>query len=386
MNTKTWMTMVAGLIFATACGSSTGSVDEFGAAVPSQDGMTMEVSNSPSEAATLDTAQVQSSAQALGSVDAGASGLIYLPKIREAIHSLNEGLRMAFGPVEALVVMDGKDLVKGESKQFGPFVQDGVQYLLTVKKLRGASDNHFFWVLQAKAATADANAPFVAFAAGTNNHLASDAPRRGRGTIGVDLDAYATVKAGFPGVGKLFAAFSHSGGGKTLVYALAGFSSDTTQFSPVSAIFEGHKINATGVTSVRVLDYGDIIQTPDAPLVNEFLLARARYNPGVGGRAEVVVFGGDAANTVYYGKECWDVAESLAFRAVFACTSGTPETGGACVKVEADSFGDIAACRVQLVQGENELTEGDRDSTSPAPDAPGAGDLPGLPDGMPTGD
>jgi hypothetical protein len=91
--------VVAGLLLAVACGSSTNQPDPAQAAVPTFQGLSAEVSNTASEDAALTPDGTQ--AQALN------GNAEWLPKIRDAIHSLNQGLKTAFLPVEQLVLTVG---------------------------------------------------------------------------------------------------------------------------------------------------------------------------------------------------------------------------------------------------------------------------------------
>ena len=251
--------VVAGLFLAAACGSSTSGPDEFQAAVPTFSGVSAEVSGSSSEDASLTTSSEAALIAPAASADVQASNAPeWLPKIRDAIRSLNQGLKDAFGPIERLVLTNGPSQTRGQVYIYGPFTQNGYDYLLSVVRVAG---NHYAWKLQVKK-SGDTDTAFVAFAAGTTFKVPSDQVHRGRGTIGIDLDAYKTVVTGFPGQGKLFVAFSHHGFGpsaadagvteqsKTLIYALRNFSADTSQWQPVDALFYGHKNGFTGVTSI----------------------------------------------------------------------------------------------------------------------------------------
>lgn len=376
--------VVAGLLLAAACGSSTNQPDPSQAAVPTFDGVSAEVSGTASEDAALTTDGTQT--QALN------GNAEWLPKIRDAIHSLNEGLKDAFLPVEQLVLTQGPSQTRGQTNIYGPFDKDGFSYLLLVVRVAG---NHYAWKLEVKK-TGDADAAYVAFAAGTTFKVPSDAVHRGRGTIGVDLDVYKTVNTGFPGQGKLFVAFSHHGLGaagsdggtddlrsKTLIYVLKNFSADTTQWQPVDAVFYAHKNGLSGVTSVRVASYADIPEIPNDTPAKELFLGRARFNPGVGGRAEVAVLLGDLGNNIFFGKECWDASEMLVFKASALCGPGEVPGTGSCTWT---TTGDPAACRVVLAQGERDHVDpSDVDLSTPDSDAP-ANDLPDVPSTMPSGD
>ena len=378
--------VVAGLLLAVGCGSSTNGPDASQAAVPTFDGVSAEVTGAPTEEAALTTDGTQT--QAL------SGNAEWLPKIRDAIKSLNEGLKDAFLPVEKLVLTQGPSQTRGQQNIYGPFEKDGYSYLLLVTRVAG---QHFAWKLEVKK-DGDPDTAYLPFAAGTTFRAPGDGAHRGRGTIGVDLDAYKTVVTSFPGQGKLLVAFSHHefGGAspgadagtddlksKTLLYVLKNFSADTSQWQPVDAVFYAHKNGLTGVTSVRVVAYADIPEIPNDTPAKELFLGRARFNPGVGGRAEVAVLGGDLGDKIFFGRECWDASEMLVFKASALCQAGEIPGTGTCTWT---TSGDPAACRVVLAQGEREVVEpSDLDLTTPDSDAP-ANDLPDAPTAMPSGD
>ena len=290
--------LVAGLFLAAACGSSTSGPDQYQSAVPTFSGLSAEVSG-----AVVRGREPHRVHRIRGGADRAGPGAElqastspeWLPKIRDAIRSLNQGLKDAFGPVERLVLDQGPVADPGQVYTYGPYDKDGFSYLLSVVRVAG---NHYAWKLEVKK-TGDADSAYVRFAAGTTFKVPSDQVHRGRGTIGIDLDAYKTVVTTYPGQGKLFVAFSHHGFGpaaadagvtgqsKTLVYALRNFSADTSKWQPVDAVFYAHKNGLSGVTSVRVASYADIPEIPNDTPAKELLLGRARFNPGVGGRAEV---------------------------------------------------------------------------------------------------
>ncbi|HTS78981.1 MAG TPA: hypothetical protein VMH40_00155 [Myxococcaceae bacterium] len=383
--------LVAGLFLAAACSnsSSTGP-DEYQSAVPVFSGVSAEVSGAPSEGASIAPSSAALIAPAPGADVGSSTAPEWLPKIRDAIRSLNQGLKAAFGPIEQLVLTNGPSQTQGQVYTYGPYDQNGYSYLLSVVRVAG---NHYAWKLQVKK-DGDPDTAYVAFAAGTTFKATGDEAHRGRGTIGVDLDAYKTVVTTFPGQGKLFVAFSHHGFGpaaadagvndqsKTLIYALKNFSADTSQWQPVDAVFYAHKNGLSGVTSVRVAAYADIPEIPNDTPAKELFLGRARYNPGVGGRAEVAVLGGDLGDKIFFGRECWDKAESLVFKATALCSLGDVPGTGSCTWTVS---GNEAACEVVLATGERPYVDpSDQDDTSVDPDAP-ATDVPALPATMPTG-
>jgi hypothetical protein len=344
-----------------ACGSTnnSGSGDSLAAAVPDVPGISLEATGAASEDATLSSNVSATSVTPDGGV---ASGLEFLPVIRQGIHDLNQGVQTFFAPIAQLISRQGTDIVVGTSKSYGPLDQGGVTYLLSVKRF---APNRYVWKLEGKTTGAAADVAFTTLAVGSLFHAASDEVHRGRGQIGIDLDAFATVSPGFPGQGKLYGAYSNyavtdasgvAGDAKTLVYVLKNFSIDTTAHPPVSAAFVGHKTLA-GVRDARVLYYGDLpgfVGTPDKA---ELLLGRARFNPGVGGRADALVTGGDVPNgEVIFGAECWDASESLAWRKVWSCTSLDPNS---CTVLSEQ--GNVMACAVDL---RDDMPEAPTDGTS----------------------
>jgi len=134
---------------------------------------------------------------------------------------------------------------------------------------------------------------------------------------------------------------------------------------------------------VRVASYADIPEIPNDTPAKELLVGRARYNPGVGGRAEVAITGGDLSGKVFFGVECWDKAEALVFKATALCSLGEEPGTGSCTWTKT---GDEAACHVVLATGMRDHVEpSDESDASPDPDAP-ANDVPGVPSQMPAGD
>jgi hypothetical protein len=351
-------------LLAAACGTNTSSSDPLAAAVPDVPGLSLEATGAAAEDVTA------SSNVSMPSSDAGSpSGLEFLPVIRQGIHDLNAGVQQFFAPIAQLISTQGTDIVVGTSKSYGPVDQGGVTYLLTIKRF---APNRYAWELQGKTSTAAASVAFTPLAAGTVSHAANDAVHRGRGQIGFDLDAFATVSPGFLGQGKLYVAYSNydvsvangvAGDAKTLVYVLKNFSIDITAHPAVSAAFVGHKTLA-GVRAARVLYYGEIPQLGGNTDLSELLLGRVRFNPGVGGRADALVAGGNVpANALIYGAECWDVSESLTWRKVWDCTTEP------LVCTVASEQGNVNACAVDLRDDEQEAPT-DALSTVLEPGAP----------------
>jgi hypothetical protein len=361
------LSFLAAATLLAACGSSNTTPDALAAAVPDFAGISLEATGAASESATL---TVSPGLAATATADAGSapSGLEFLPVIRQGIHDLNQAVQQDFAPIAQLISTQGKDIAVGQSKQYGPMDQGGVTYLLTVKRF---GNHRFAWKLEGKPAGAAATVAFTQLAVGTLFHSDNDMVHRGRGQIGFDLDAFKTVSPGFLGQGKLYGAYSNyddtdptglAGDAKTLVYVLHDFSVDTTAHPPISAAFVGHKTR-DGVRDARVLYYGDLPQFVGNPDHAELLLGRARFTPGVGGRADALVSGGDVpSGEVIYGAECWDKSEALSWQKVWACTG----PGGCTVESEQ---GNVSACAVDL------QTDG--------PEAPSDGTSAGLEPGAP---
>jgi hypothetical protein len=353
----TKLSLLATAVLAAACGSSSNNTasDPLAAAVPDSPGTSLEATGASSEDANP-------SSNISMPLDGGiASGLEFLPVIRQGIHDLNQGMQQFFTPIGQLIATQGTDIVVGTSKIYGPLDQGGVTYQLTVKRF---ATNRYAWLLQGKTSGSASTVAFTSLAAGTLFHAATDEAHRGRGQIGVDLDAFASVSPGSLGEGKIYVAYSNydvadtsglAGDEKTLVYVLDKFTVDSSAHPAVSAAFVGHKTR-TGVRAARVAYYGEIPALGGNTSLNELLLGRARFNPGVGGRADALLAGGNVpAGTAVYGAECWDVSESLTWQKVWNCDISTL----ACT-VEGET-GSAAACAVDLQTDDREAPS---DSTS----------------------
>ena len=351
-------------VLAAGCSSTTtSSTDQLAAAVPDADGLSLEATGAASEDTTV------SSDSSLPSDAGSPSGLEFLPVIRQGIHDLNAGVQQFFAPIAQLIATQGTDIVIGTSKSYGPLVQGSVTYLLTVKRF---ATSRYAWELQGKPSSAAASVAFTTLAVGTLFHADNDEIHRGRGQIGFDLDAFASVNPSFTGVGKLYVAYSNydtsvpnglAGDAKTLVYVLDNFSIDPSAHKIISAAFVGHKTLA-GVRAARVLYYGEIPQLGGNTDLNELLLGRVRFNPGIGGRADALVAGGNIApGSLIYGAECWDVSENLAWRKVWDCTTNP------LMCTLASEQGNVMACAVGL-QDDTYEAPTDAGSTTLEPGAP----------------
>ncbi|HXX32649.1 MAG TPA: hypothetical protein VEJ89_18240 [Myxococcaceae bacterium] len=367
MSPKKHLLLALALPLAAACGSNTSSTDQLQASVPDSTALTLEATGAASEDASLVSDGSAAAALRIGPASSAdtASGLEFLPAIRTAIQDLNQGVKQFFDPIGQIIATQGTQIAVGSAETFGPQDKDGVTYLLTVKRF---APNRYAWKLEGKTTGAAADVAYTLLAVGTVFHADTDMAHRGRGQIGIDLDAFKVVKPGFMGQGKLYGAYSNydstdpsgvAGDAKTLVYVLQNFSSDTTAHAPVSAAFAGFKSRA-GVRSVRVLYYGDLPEFVGNPDHAELLLGRARFNPGVGGRADALVTGGDVPNgELIYGAECWDANENLTWKKVWVCTAPN-----ACTV--SSETGSITACAVDLRDATAQAPASDQDLTPEA--------------------
>src|SRR5690606_3712731 len=132
---------------------------------------------------------------------------------------------------------------------------------------------------------------------------AGELPRRGRGTMGIDLDRLARVDADFKGSGQLLVGFAHVLDYKVLAYRLRNSSPAVTAHPPVDAIFSGWRA-PTGVRRVRLAVHANVADSPTA--AEELVLVRSRWLPGLGGRADAVVLSGDVpAGRALVANACW---------------------------------------------------------------------------------
>ena len=123
--------------------------------------------------------------------------------------------------------------------------------------------------------------------------------------------------------------------------------------------------------------HGNLPETATA--AEELVLARVRHHRGEGGRADLLVTGGDlAADEVWVVSECWSGALASTYRIVREC----PADGiGGARCVERSSSGDPTACPRGLTLPE--LPPADAGAHMEDPESPEAELLPptAMPDG-----
>jgi hypothetical protein len=391
-----------------ACGKST--APDFAAGTPDAAGLTLETTGGAGDGLVAD---VPAAGAALTVASSGPGALAatlptcqdyeFTCNIRRSVKGVNLFVRAALEPVEALVAAGPSASPSDDVRVYGPVALPPApatpvaNFRLTVKFI---GDETFRWKLEAQP-TSPADAPFQLVMAGQLHR--GDLPHRGRGVVGIDLDALHAVNAtAFTGQGKLLAAFAHVGLQKALVFAAHGFSADGVQ-TPVSAVFAGWK-NAVGQARVRLAALSDFDKTTAQ---DELLLGRAGYWPLLGaGRTAVAVVGGDVGShsvagsfdvKAFLGLECFGpgIEANVTYRALWTCGTNTSvnpavdecrpvdqwnATNG--VGVGAGGFPVVGACAPSTDLYDPSAGVGtDPDSTTQEPGAPVTPDAP--PSAMP---
>jgi hypothetical protein len=256
------------------------------------------------------------------------------------VRELNQALRDFLQPIAALVRNTEPDEIQGNVAEWGPVTRGATEYRLFVK--RGLL-RRYGWLLQARPDGDDGE--YASVAAGSIDVGA--VARRGRGTLGVDLDALGDVDPTIAARGKILGAFAHDAAGTVLAYGLKDFTRDAEDTTPIDAAFQGVHL-AGGYNRVRVAFYGNLPET--ATDAEELVLARVRNHRGDGGRADLLVTGGDIADgSIWVVSECWDAGLASVYRVVRECP-GDGVGGERCV--ERSSTGDASACLRDLRQPE----------------------------------
>lgn len=296
-----------------------------------------------------------------------------LRNCRDAARALNQALRRFMQPIVLMVRNTEPTTTQGRVKVWGPLTRGETEYRFVLRN--GALRRHG-WLLEARAAGSDD--AFTQVAAGSI--AVGFAPRRGKGAIGVDLDALASVDPTVTERGAVLARFAHGAEGSIVGYRLRDFVGERGT-EPVNALVQGVHLKG-GTNRVRLAYRGNLPES--ASSAPELLLARARHQRGVGGRADVVVVGGDvAAGRAWIVTECWDAELAADFRRVVSCP--LDGVGGEHCDVVSTS-GDATACRAPFEQAELPPTDPEtqmEDEESPE----GAVTPPAtMPDGMPSTD
>ena len=354
------LAMVGVVALAAACGGASG--DEFTDSVPDARGLSLEVTAASDEGvpAALYEGDEATAQESLSNPPD------YLAKTRQAIKDLNAFVAKIVGPIGELVRETAKEKPEiGDAKVYGPKDKGNVTLLLTIKR---KAAKKFVWKLEAKALGGpDTTYRIVA----VGEFMKVDRAHRGRGVVGLDLDAWASVDTTSKAQGKLLAAFAHAGENKVLVYRLKGFTPNSTNQPPVSGAIYGHR-TASGEAVVRFASLADVVAGPNGA---ELFFGRLHWIPGVGGRADLFLPNrgangqppnGDVPSDKYFvARSCWDKAEQEGFKAVLACTVGQGPLGCTVLVNE----GSRSACKPG-VDNDNEPSESEGKGTGMEPGAP----------------
>jgi hypothetical protein len=204
----------------------------------------------------------------------------------------------------------------------------------------------------------------VVFAGGiTRGELA----RRGRGIVGIDGDKLASIDSSLKSKGKLLFGFAHgAAGAKFISYGLKGFTPNSDNHEPVNAIFRALR-GPKGATIVRLAGYYNIPASKDAT-TKELLIARARWLPAIGGRADVVAVPGKGdvpAGKAYVAHSCWNAALKEGRFIVKECEAGK---GAAAVCTTIKEEGKLEDCGLGLRDAKAPSEDPNADSAEDAAD------------------
>lgn len=365
---------------AAACGAQNNERENaFLAGVPEEAALQLSITDdSSSEGLATDDDQIAAAfvSDELGSLGqrisapAPAATADGLARARDAVQELNQALRDFLQPIAALVRSEDPDQVTGNVAQWGPVTRGSTEYQLFVRK---GLLKRFGWLLQAR--PEGSSADFSNVAAGAIR--VGEVVRRGRGVVGVDLDALGAADPTVQARGKVLAAFAHNPAGTVLAFGLKDFTREAGDGTPVDAAFQGVHLK-DGFNRVRLAFHGNLPET--ATNAEELVLARVRHHKGEGGRADLLVTGGDVPNgKVWVVSECWSAGLASTYRIVRECP-GDGIGGDRCVANS--QRGDLSACLADLAQPE--LPPADAEAHMDDPESPEEDLLP--PSAMPNGD
>jgi hypothetical protein len=299
--------VVAALALA-ACGRPD---QEFINGTPDFSALSMEITGDTSEAASMQADQtgLMQTQSAVGSASE------YLIGARNTVAALNGVIRAIMTQLVNLINSEDPTTPEADVRVYGPKDTEFATFKLTLKKIEAGK---FGWKLEAKPLGGD-DSLYVKVIAGWMVKGAQ--AHRGRGVIGIDLDAFTTVTGdpSWKGQGKLFSAFAHIGESKVLSYKLNAFSPNTDTWAPLTAAFVGYRQVTEGFTAIRIASWTNIDQT--ATTDPELILTRIRHKVGIGGRADIVALKGDlTVDTFYWGTGCWNAAEEEVVKILRYCT------------------------------------------------------------------
>jgi len=330
------------VVLIAGCGGGVEADPEFLDATPDIDGLMGEVTgDAASEGLATSTSGLV--ADELGTAESHLESIpTYLEQARFAVRGLNGVVRKALTPIVELI-KNNPDVADGEKHVWGPEDHGNATYRFTLKK-RAAK--RFGWLLEGKpkGAADDQYKPVMA-----GGIVVGAIAHRGRGTVGIDGDAFHAIDSSVPSTGKLLMGFSHGvGAGKSLTYALKDFSPDTTQYQKVSAAFRALR-GPLGGTVVRMATYSDISEPRDG--TRELVISRVRWLPGIGGRADGVVSEGEVpAGKYLLVNACWSAELQQGFKRVRECTKG--QGLASCVEKGQSQGAEAVNCGLGLRQAQ----------------------------------
>jgi len=369
-----------------ACGKEK-QQDEFAAATPDVAGVALETAGGAGDGLT---ALAEGGTAARAAV-APCQPYMYLCNIQQGVRGLNEYVRAIVGSVEQMTRLPYSEPAPNV-RVYGPAdLPAGAPvgtFQLTVQRLPLSGPDVFRWKLEAKRVGA---AAFQVVLAGQLR--AGEAAHRGRGFLGIDLDAFAAALNApgaapvWKGAGKILVGFAHVGGAKALAYLLRDFDPDVTDAEPaVNAAFVGHRLG-DGRTRVRIVGQGDLVVPAggvQGQSAKELLLSRAGWFPGRGGRAAVVVAGGDvpgAPASFLLGVSCFNLAQQEVYRDLFTCSAaagcapylpGNPDLDGTWRTGQPS----LCALGTNVYDDQDPPPATDPSSTVPEPEAPAVPEAP----------
>jgi hypothetical protein len=206
---------------------------------------------------------------------------------RKGAAAINAGVRYALDPIRDLIRTPAAD--EGDTVSYGPMARGGASYRFTMRRL--SADEHYAWKLEVQAGGGGA---FALGAGGTIR--VGDTARRGRGTLGVDLDALSAADPAVPGKGKLLLGFAHQGAGdgatdaKYLHFSLTDYTPDAAAQMALDAEAFAWRRGSTA-NQARIATVANLSAT--ASTAPESIVVKLRWQRDVGARADAAATGGD---------------------------------------------------------------------------------------------
>ena len=211
-----------------------------------------------------------------------------IDQARAGAEAINAGVRAALNPIRDLIRTTPAE--EEDTLSYGPMLLGGASYRFTIRRLSG--ERHFGWRLEVQPAAG--GGPF-ALAAGSLIRV-GDAPRRGRGTLGVDLDAMSAADPTVAGKGKLLIGFVHAGSGdgandaKVLHVSLRDYTPDPATVAAMNGEAFAWR-RGTSANQARIVTRVNVASTATA--AEELIAIKLRWQKDVGVRADAAATGGD---------------------------------------------------------------------------------------------